>query len=438
MAKENFTAARIDGYTCKPGADYTIHLDSKAPGLGFRVTKNGARSYVFECRINGDTRRMTIGDPQSWTLGAARAEAGRLKNEVDRGLDPRKLKAQAQAAHQAEVAADAARSVTVGEAWSVYLEQRKKYWQDRHYKDHLAKAQAGGRPALRGTRGRGVTMPGPLFQFMGLRLSELTPAIVEPWAEREACTRKTSAALAKRLLSVFLTWCAQHPKFAASVIGNPAKTRRTQQSFGAVNVKNDVLQRQQLAVWFAAVKQLPSPATAAYLQTLLLTGCRSGELLYLQWKDIDVTWRGLTIRDKVEGTRTIPLTPYVQHLLTSLPRLTEWVFPSAKAAVDGKTKPMSGRNAMHTQACTAAKIEGLTLHGLRRSFVTLSEWLDCPPGPVAQIMGHKPSATAEKHYIVRELDLLRIPHERIEKWILEQAGVKFSSTTSALEPGTAS
>ena len=44
---------------------------------------------------------------------------------------------------------------------------------------------------------------------------------------------------------------------------------------------------------------------------------------------------------------------------------------------------------------------------------------------VAQIQGHKPSATAEKHYTVRPLDLLRIHHEKIEAWILEQAGIEF-------------
>lgn len=43
----------------------------------------------------------------------------------------------------------------------------------------------------------------------------------------------------------------------------------------------------------------------------------------------------------------------------------------------------------------------------------------------AQIMGHKPSATAEKHYTVRPLDLLRLHHEKIEAWVLEQGGVPF-------------
>jgi hypothetical protein len=45
-------------------------------------------------------------------------------------------------------------------------------------------------------------------------------------------------------------------------------------------------------------------------------------------------------------------------------------------------------------------------------------------------MGHKPSATAEKHYTVRPLDLLRIHHERIESWVVEQAGVMFDANAA--------
>ena len=77
-----------------------------------------------------------------------------------------------------------------------------------------------------------------------------------------------------------------------------------------------------------------------------------------------------------------------------------------------------------------AGIDALTVHGLRRSFKSLTEWLEIPAGVVAQIMGHKPSATAEKHYTVRPLDLLRVHHERIEAWVLEQAGVVFDSKSA--------
>ena len=61
----------------------------------------------------------------------------------------------------------------------------------------------------------------------------------------------------------------------------------------------------------------------------------------------------------------------------------------------------------------------------------ITEWLECPAGVVAQIMGHKPSATAEKHYKVRPLDVLRAHHERVEAWILKEADIEFSPELSS-------
>jgi intergrase/recombinase len=51
--------------------------------------------------------------------------------------------------------------------------------------------------------------------------------------------------------------------------------------------------------------------------------------------------------------------------------------------------------------------------------------VECPVGVVAQIQGHKPSAIAEKHYRRRPLDLLRMWHDKIEAWVLGQAGIQF-------------
>jgi integrase len=213
---------------------------------------------------------------------------------------------------------------------------------------------------------------------------------------------------------------------------NPAKGRAVREVLGKAKVKQDSLQREQLAPWFGAVRQLSNATAAAYLQTLLLTGARPGEVLSLRWVDVNSKWKGLTIRDKVEGERIIPLTPYVAHLLAPLPRVNEWVFASPSSDPDLEDKPISIPRNPHETACKVAGIEGLSLHGLRRSFKSLTEWLEMPAGVVAQLMGHKPSATAEKHYTVRPLDLLRMHHERIEAWILEQAGIEFMPEA---EPG---
>ncbi|MGL1833060.1 tyrosine-type recombinase/integrase [Rhodocyclaceae bacterium SMB388] len=137
---------------------------------------------------------------------------------------------------------------------------------------------------------------------------------------------------------------------------------------------------------------------------MLLTGARREELAGLRWKDVVFQWASLTIRDKVQGERTIPLTPFVASLLASLPRRNGWVFSSVKAESGRLQEPRIG----HNKALTAAGLPALSLHGLRRSFGTLSEWCEAPVGVVAQIMGHKPSALAEKHYRRRLLDLRRM------------------------------
>ncbi len=147
----------------------------------------------------------------------------------------------------------------------------------------------------------------------------------------------------------------------------------------------------------------------------------------LKWDDVDFQWRSLTIRDKVEGQRTIPLTPYPSSLLSMLPRRNGWVFSSPTAASGRLQEP----SIQHRKACAAAAIDGISLHGLRRSFGTLCEWVEMPSGISAQTMGHKPSALAEKHYRRRPLDLLRMWHDKIEAWMLEQAGIAFDATEQA-------
>jgi integrase len=79
------------------------------------------------------------------------------------------------------------------------------------------------------------------------------------------------------------------------------------------------------------------------------------------------------------------------------------------------------------RALKAAGIPHLSLQALRKSFGTLAEWVECPVGIVAQLQGHKPSATAEKHYRERPLDLLRMWAAKIEAWMLAEARVQWGA-----------
>lgn len=287
--------------------------------------------------------------------------------------------------------------------------------------------------------------------MLALRLIELDAKSVRKWLEPLAARTPTQAAQTFRALRAFVAWCADQTEYATVTHVEACNGRMARDVLPKAKAKTDSLQREQLPNWFNEVRKIGNPIISAYLQALLLTGARREEMAALRWHDVDFKWNSLTIHDKVEGKRIIPLTPYLASLLLQLKAKNEaapnvlqlsrleakgkqwspspWVFASPTAA-DGK---IAEPRIAHKQALTAGGLPDLTLHGLRRSFKSLTEWIECPVGVVAQIMGHKPSATAEKHYTVRPLDMLRMWHTKIEAWMLGQAGIEFKREQAGLQ-----
>lgn len=446
MQRERLTPERIRRFKNPEGVKQDFLWDTEAPRLAVRATA-GAKSFIFESKLSRRTIRVTIGDVRAWSLDDARAEARRLQTQIDQGIDPRHERAERIAA--AEAKREEARRVEAPalEAWGAYVEARKAKWSERHLADHETVAKQGGEKRSRGRR-KGepdITQPGALRPLLALPLSKIDADRVRTWLQDESTKRPTHARLAFGLLRAFLNWCADRPEYRAQVQADVCASRLARDELPKKASKDDCMQREQLKLWFEQVRALPSPVQSAYLQGLLLTGARREELAGLRWGDVDFQWKSLRIRDKVEGERTIPLTPYVDGLLRDLRRRndtpppewrildgkrirndlenwkpSEWVFSSRTAASGRIQEPRIA----HNKALAAAGLPPLTLHGLRRSFGTLAEWVECPAGISAQIMGHKPSAIAEKHYRRRPIDLLRQWHTKIEGWILEQAGIE--------------
>ena len=432
MKPNTFTDARVRQLKCHPGRDYTLHWDTKQTGLGVRVTAAGVRSYIFESRVNRRSFRVTIGrvgDP--WSVAGARVEARKLATHVDQRIDPRVVAEQEGAQAEAARVEARRRDLFLEGVWGAYIDANadNPAWGDRHRKNHEALARAGGeRKKKRG--GKGLTKPGPLAALMPLKLADLTSEQVAAWLTRETRTRPTSAAQAFRALRAFVNWTHETDPYRGVVPADACSAGIVRKRVPKSKTKEgDCLQREHLPTWFREVRKISNPVIRVYLQGLLLLGPRREELAALRWTDVDFKWGGsLTIRDKVEGTRVIPLPPYMASLLSTLRRRNEWVFDSAESESGRLVEPTKA----HRLALKRGGLDPVSLHGLRRSFGTLAEWVEMPTGVVAQIQGHKPSATAEKHYRRRPIDLLRMWHEKLEAWMLDQAGVAF---VRPAEPG---
>jgi len=220
--KENFTATRVDSYKCPSGKQQSIIWDAKTVGLGLRATKGGAKSYVFQTKLHGDTLRLTIGDVRTWSVSKAQAEATRLKSLTDQGIDPREL-AETQRRHAENKKAELHRkSLLVSDAWDAYINYQKdkmtrlhiergKKWGNRHLIDHINLSQAGGHKRK---RGNGETRQGVLYPLMSVRISDINVDLLSNWQKHEAEVRANNARQGFEMFRAFWRWCANRPEYA--------------------------------------------------------------------------------------------------------------------------------------------------------------------------------------------------------------------------------
>jgi hypothetical protein len=72
-----------------PAAGCAFIRDKQLVGFALRITANGWKSFVVEGRVNGRTRRYTIGRADLWAVEDARGEARQILADMKRGIDPK-------------------------------------------------------------------------------------------------------------------------------------------------------------------------------------------------------------------------------------------------------------------------------------------------------------------------------------------------------------
>lgn len=439
MAGNRITFNKTNLATLELPKDRRLTLyDTKTPKLAIQVTPSGAKSFYVVKRAGAANKPtwFRLGSFPEMTVEQARAKANQAIGEIATGKNPAQIRREERASAQQG-------NASALEAWERYVAIRSPEWSASHALDHEKVSTEGGVKRLRGKRQgeSDLTQQGILRPLLLQPLGNITADRVSVWLDKERAKRPTHTRLAFGLLRAFLNWAASTPDYREAVQTDACTDSEVKRKVPSKGHKDDVLQREMLKLWFSGVQAIPNPTISTYLQCLLLTGARRGEMAALKWADVDFDWLTLTIRDKVEGTRTIPLTPYMRQILLEqhnrthtkpnikiLDRLaakgkpwkvSPWVFPSPTAKSGKITEPRIA----HNKALQAVGLPLISLHGLRRSFGTLCEWVECPEGISAQLQGHKPSATRERHYKKRPIDLLRVWAIKIEAWLLTEAGI---------------
>jgi integrase len=136
-------------------------------------------------------------------------------------------------------------------------------------------------------------------------------------------------------------------------------------------------------------------ANNPYLKAMILlgldSGMRRGEILKLEWQDIDFDRSVIKIlgtHTKTQKTRTVPMTNRTKAELIRLANFDE----------TGKVFPFNDFKRSWTTAVRLAKIDGLRFHDLRRTFVTRLQTGGISIGIAAELAGHSRLETTQRHY----------------------------------------
>lgn len=431
-----FTKEVVKGFACPENKNQAFLYFIDPAGLGIRATRT-SKSWIYR-GVNpktGQDMRVTLAPYSSVGYQRASEMALELSIILSRGVDPREKEREEQQQRIAELSRETLLATPLRALWDEYIKAKSAKWSELHLRDHHQHSRQATQES--------PDSVGYLAKLLELQVSAITATQVREHFESFE-KRGASLSNAFRLFCAFLNWCNQHDDFAGTLPAPQQIKQKTKGTIPRPRVKQDHLQKEQLQPWFREVRAISNPYISSYLQICLLTGARRNEPLGLTWADVDFKWKTVGLNDKVEGSRTIPLTPYVESLLRTLfeiSRLTAGeeailptspVFRSPTAASGVLAEPTKA----HKQALKRADIGGLTIHGLRRSFSSLREWVEMPLGIDYQITGQKSSATVERHYKRRPIDLLRHWHTKFETWILNEAGIEKVIDTNTNEVKT--
>jgi integrase len=141
------------------------------------------------------------------------------------------------------------------------------------------------------------------------------------------------------------------------------------------------------------------------LRVFLYTGLRKGELLHLEWADVDFDRLLLWVKCKDYWTtknyteRSIPINDALLPLL----RRRRDQYPGYKWVFQGKSGKRLHRNTLQGRMASLGKktgIEGATIHRLRHTFGATLAMNNISLPKIQKLMGHKDSRTTEIYAVV--------------------------------------
>lgn len=401
MARSKLTDRQLQ--TMKPPeAGRLVIYDEAVPGLEFRVTPTGAKSWRLKYRVKGNAtlRQESLGPYPSVTLSDARKRARDIYNAGKKGQDL--IADEKRAAEDDERSAK--RPATVAKLLGRYVEEycktNQRRWQtvERMFTAHVEPAI--GAKALDEVRRADIV------------------ELLDDLQNKKGLNAQVNR-IRSQLIATF-NWAVEREFLDV----NPAATVKRRKNIEAPRER--VLEDKELAAIWKAAASLTYPSNQL-VRLLILTGQRRDEVRCLPWSEIgDDLWTLPAERNKGKRQHEVPLTKAALEVLDGATRLGPMVF-----TCDSKgEKPYAGMKRLKEILDRESGVTGWTIHDIRRTVATGLGRLGVAQEVIEHILNHSRPALHKTYNVHAYREEKRTA---LEAWARHVEGVVTGNRANVVE-----
>lgn len=373
----------------------SLITDDALPGFGVRIGTR-SKSYFAESRVKGRTRRVTIGRADTLTLNDARKLAMKALAEMADGKD-----------RNAQLRQDRAKLMTLGQAVDGWLSERA-------HRERTAVTYR-------------ATMQREFGDWLDMEMRRITPKLFQARFHEIMARTSAGAALAVRTFKSCWNWARAD---VTDGDGNPLLPECPADIVKRKKIMPKAKRRQTfVSDWKAFFDALDSLETHSnrhpeagekfkvYVELLARTGLRMTEAAYLEWADVDLKGKTLTIiaeRSKNGEAITLPLSEQTMRLMEAQKERT-----GGETYVWGASPYGDPRKTL--TAFREALGWSIGFHDLRRSFSTVATRLDVQQTKLKRLMNHSTANDVTAGYqILIDPEMMREAVQAVSDYIDQQ------------------
>jgi integrase len=292
------TATSVDAL--KPRADRYIVRDDNVSGLELRIHPDGTKVWSLRYRVNGQQRRLKLGEYPRTSLAKAREQANKELRKVDGGIDPQAER------EKVRRAIEQAKADSIDVLCDNYIERHAKV-KKRTWRDDQSKIACEILPAWKGRAVTSITRRDCRELLQGIADR---PAVIYANRIGALLSRLFRFALDEDIITA--NPAVGLPKYGAEAAARP-EGEREQKPYTSDEIR---------ALW-RATEPLAASLRAIY-RLGLITGQRPTEITGMEWTELDGPWWTIPGRRTKNGRdHRVYLVPRALELIGKVPQVDD-------------------------------------------------------------------------------------------------------------------